>query len=190
MYLQAFAAQAYPRYAYYVNNPNYASYSVSQGEQPFISPSILGFDRQWHSVKMLADTGNDVTLLMRSTALEMGIDPVRLNASTFPVSGISGGPAHFKEVKTLVAFTNLRPTWVTVGLAQREEDLVENLLGRKDLLDTGKYEFVFDEDSVDIREKHINVNLSNGYNEWGTGTPELPTRIRETMAPIRNTDLI
>jgi len=201
MHLKSVYGSAHPRYAYFINPEpslleqqpaSVASYSVGSGEQPFIEPFFLGFDKQYHKIKVLADTGNDVTLIQRKTALEMGIDPVQLKANTFPVSGISGPPAEFKEIKTLVVFEKLRPTWVTVGLAQRDEDLVENLLGRKDLLDTGKYEFVYDNDSVDIRERHQNFNLSNGYNEWGTGSYSqgLPSQTREKLSPVRQTDLI
>ena len=166
-------------------------FPIVPGERYHITVGILGFDKQFHDVNILADTGNDVTLLKASTAKQLGVDPQTLAANTFPVSGISGAPNPFKEIKTLVLFPGLRPTWITVGLAQQEDHLTENLLGRKDILDNGKYEISYDNDSVTIRERHINFNLGDGSEEGATQSANsLDSSYREGLGNIRLTNLI
>lgn len=109
-------------------------------------------------VKILADTGADVTLLRSGIAGELGYD-ISTVYDSFPVQGINGDTVEFKELNLKVQIGNMRPIVIPIGFAPDPESLVENLMGAKGILDTGKIEAVYDNQGVLFRHKGMNTNF-------------------------------
>jgi len=148
-----------------------------------ITIGMKGSDGQMHQVELLADTGNDITLVKRSTAESLGFNP-DVHGTSFPVAGITNDPQEFKKIWNLIKLgPELRPVWIRMGMAMREESLAENLLGKLDILDNGRYEITYDLDSVQFKERHINIHTSTDYDD------PLPTKQRESHRAVRYTPL-
>ena len=130
--------------------------------------------------EILSDTGNDVTILRKSTAAKLGFDARRTPGEWMPVSGISNVPNNFKRFNNLIQIQDLRPVWIPMGIAMEEEHLAEDLLGRAGLLDSGRYEVLFGPGYIEWRERHVTPHTSDDESN------ELPSSIRENMHPIRN----
>jgi len=144
-----------------------------------VSIGMRGGDGQMHQVQVLADTGNDITLIKRSTAEMLGYNP-DTQGTPFPVAGITNDPQEFKKIWNLVKLgPRLRPVYIRMGMALKEESLAENLLGKLDILDNGRYEITYDLDSVIFKERHVNIHTSEDYDD------PLPSDIRERFRPIR-----
>lgn len=162
-----------------------ASFAVNIGAPYHIEIQILGMDSQMHPVKILADTGNDITLITRETAQNiLGINPDIIQGGTeFDVFGIDPNtPVVAKEINNMIRLGSLRPVFIPMGIVSEFGAFAEDLLGRRGLLDNGLYEVVYDEDSVDFREKHINMNMGN--TEDIMYKPD--SRTRESFRNIRN----
>jgi len=176
-------------YSFAAAKPNtVASFTIPVGEQYHIDLGMLGMDGKMHKLKILADTGNDITLLKRETAEDMlGINPDQFPEDTiFPIIGITDTPVYAKEITNMIQFGDLRPVWVRMGIITERGIFSEDLLGRKDILDNGLYEVVYDQDSVEFREKHINVTLPSAEQEIGGFNPRISSKERESMKPFRN----
>ena len=114
--------------------------------------NILGADGHFKPIRMILDTGNDVTLVTNSSARYLGFSPGM--GTPLVVSGIKQGMvSHFEKVRTQVQLGDLTPVTVELAFALEPEGLQENLLGNKDILSSGKYEFRFDHDSVTIIDR-------------------------------------
>ena len=64
----------------------------------------------------------------------------------------------------IIKIGNLTPMRVRMGMAIDPKSLSENLLGRQDIFDSGRLEIIYDEDSIEFREKHGIMHLSSDYN--------------------------
>jgi len=152
-----------------------AVFPISPHDRYHFPLKIRGGDGQFHTITVLADAGNDVTLLRTSTAKQLGFDPATTQGEVFPVAGITAGPQPFTKIWNLIQIGDLRPTWVRMGLAHQEQSLAEDLLGRQDVYDSGKYEITYDADKVIFREKHAGTDITDG--EGG----QLPYSLREAF---------
>lgn len=129
------------------------SYKINKGQRYYITIKMRNAHGQFVPVNILADSGNDITILTKRTARSLGYDTNKMpNASSFHVKGINGDSAEFKEIMTDVILGNV-PLRIPVGLATRDQDLSDNLLGRTGVVDSGMVALAFDDDSVDIIDK-------------------------------------
>ena len=120
---------------------------------------MQGADQQMYPTKMLIDSGNDITIITRATADKLGFNP-DYQGERFFVRGIAGAAQEFRKFKNIVKIGNTTPTYIRMGMAVKEESLSENLLGRLDIFDSGKFEVIYDEDSIEFREKHTRCMLT------------------------------
>jgi hypothetical protein len=158
------------------------SFSVPLGKPHHITIKILGMDGQLHDVRLLADTGNDITLITRETAQSvLGINPDMIQGNEFDVFGITDQPVVAEEINNMVQIGSLRPVWIPMGIVSEYGAFAEDLLGRRGLLDNGLYEIIYDEDSVDFREKHMNMNMGM---EENCNRPS--SELRESFKAVRN----
>lgn len=120
----------------------------------YITIQVLGGDGNFHPVKVIADTGNDVTLLTKATADYLGLNPNF--GSLLEVSGIREGMvSRFKKIKTHIQLGDLNPIIAEIGFALDTDSLQENLLGNKGILGSGHFNFIYKKDSLTIID---NVN--------------------------------
>lgn len=107
--------------------------NLSGSGRPYIFIDILGADDKFHRIRVLEDTGNDITLLNLSAAHELGFD--RLSdidqGQRFKVQGIAPTPLDFRMIKTKVSIGGIDPIDAKIGFG----NIKENLLGREDILD-------------------------------------------------------
>lgn len=130
---------------------------IQKGGRYYGNVDILGPDGQFHSVRCLIDSGNDITILTRSTAQSIGYNPDTIS-SRFHVKGINGEAREFAEVETKIKpCSTFIPLDASMGLAIQQDSLSDNLLGRSGIFDSGKIEVVYDHDSITFREKHNRV---------------------------------
>ena len=104
------------------------------------------------SINIIYDPGDDVTLLTTRTWQSLGLDPQAMPGRMFPVSGITNEPNPFKEIQNLIQIGDLQPIWIPMGLAMNPGSLVEDLLGRKGIMD-GPYRIIQDETGITFEEK-------------------------------------
>ena len=114
--------------------------------RPYILAGIMGADKKFHQIKLLADSGNDVTLINDKSAAELGFDraEVKQNSQPFKVQGIANDPLDFYMIKSQLRLKDLEPVWIKIGIGP----VRENLLGREDVLDnftvtTSKKQVIF-----------------------------------------------
>ena len=113
------------------------SASFMNGGRPYINIDIQGADGQFHSVKGILDSGNDITLLTPQTSAELGLTGDQ-GQGTFNVKGIGAKPMVFTNVKLLMRVQDTEPVWIRSGAqipAAGDDALRDNLFGRKDILD-------------------------------------------------------
>ncbi|MDX1371070.1 MAG: hypothetical protein R3321_01285 [Nitrososphaeraceae archaeon] len=137
------------------------SYPADSEGRHWITVKVMAADKTMKNVRMLSDTGNDITILTRQTAFNLGYDPVRTQGTIFRVKGINGQPMEFKEIRRIVVIGNI-PMTIPIGLAMSDEALSENLLGRAGVLDTGKIAFLFDNDSMEVIDKRSRYSVCGG----------------------------
>ena len=129
------------------------TYKISAGQRYYIIVKIKDINGTFKPVRILADSGNDITILTKSTAMALGYDtPTMTDVGSFSVKGINGKAAEFKEISADVIVGKI-PLKIPIGLATADADLSDNLLGRTGVLDSGKIGFNFDNDSVDVVDK-------------------------------------
>lgn len=122
----------------------------------------MGADGRLYPVTYLIDSGNDISILTRMTAEKLGFSP-DLEGERFFVKGISGPGQEFKKMINVIKIGDLTPMKIRMGMAVSPKSLSENLLGRQDIFDSGRLEIVYDEDSIEFREKHSSMHLSSDY---------------------------
>jgi hypothetical protein len=160
------------------------SFMVPLGKAHHIPIQFLGMDGKMHEIKLLADTGNDITLITRETAQnKLGINPDTIPPGTeFDVFGINPNqPIVAKEITNMIKIGGLRPVWIPMGIVAEFGAFAEDLLGRRGLLDNGLYSITYDEDSVDFNEKHMNLNMGAEENYHRPSSEE-----RESFKAVRN----
>ena len=142
-------------------------------------------DGKLHPINILFDTGNDVTLITRETAEKvMKLSPELIDpAAGFPVYGITDKPVTALKIKNMIQLGPLRPVWIEMGIVAEYGAFAEYLIGRRCLLDNGLYSVTYDEDSVDIREKHMMLNAGQG-NDFNINKPG--SEIKEAFRSTRN----
>lgn len=99
-------------------------------------------------IRILADSGSDITLLTREDGERLGFSPSRGN-NKFGVGGVGAGAVEFTRFSTFVKVENHRPIQVDFGVSEKYKSdggLRDNLLGREDVLD--KYDITFSKSSV------------------------------------------
>lgn len=102
-------------------------------------------------VEVLADTGNQSTILKREVADQLGLDLSQ--GEPFMVGGINGTPTEFRRFKLWIRLGQLEPIQIKVGFSTTPDGLIENLLGNEDILTSGKYEARYDKNGVTYVEK-------------------------------------
>ena len=122
----------------------------------------MGGDGKLYPVTYLIDSGNDISILTRQTANRLGFNP-DVEGELFFVKGIAGPGQKFKKMINVIKIGDLTPMKVRMGMAVEAQSLSENLLGRQDIFDSGRLEIIYDEDSIEFREKHGSMHLSSDY---------------------------
>lgn len=127
----------------------------------YITINIMSAYGDYKPVRIIADTGNDITLLTKSTADMLGFNP-NIGA-LLEVSGIREGMvSRFKKINTFVQLGNLQPVRVEVGFALDHDSLQENLLGNKGILSSGNFSFVYGKDSLTIYDNINTCGVTSG----------------------------
>ena len=111
-----------------------------------------------HDTKILADTGNDVTLITRADAIKLGFQPETMEGDRFEVSGITDQPNPFVKVNLMVQIGDTMPFFTEVGMPLVEGALAESLLGI-DVIDNGKFEITYTANGVNFTQ--VDMPLSN-----------------------------
>jgi len=96
-------------------------------ERPFVNVMMMGKDRQFHPVKLMVDSGNDLTLISQQTAHELGYST--RDGEPFHVAGISQTAQDFSMINTMIRIGSYPPIHIGVGIG----DVKDNLLGRQDV---------------------------------------------------------
>jgi Aspartyl protease len=128
----------------------------------YITVKILGADNQrWIGVRLIADTGNDVTLLTKNTADMLGFHEGM--GTLLQVSGIRKGMiSRFEQINTYIQLGDLTPVNATIAYALDDDSLQENLLGNKGILASGNFEFRYDNDSLTIYDRINACDMTTG----------------------------
>lgn len=145
--------------------------STSKGQKKEIIVKVLNANRQWVPIRAVLDSGNDITILTSQTAKQLGLYNPNVG-ETISISGIAGGGQEFKMFPNWLQFGNMRPIQVKMGFALRPESLPVNLIGNKDIIDSGRYTLIMDEDSIELREKMPIGNIDMRY-----GGGSMPTQM-------------
>ena len=125
---------------------NHVSFSTVGEKRPFINMPIMGKDSRFQMVRLLADTGNDVSLINFETAAQLGFD--ENDGTIFRVAGISQQAQQFRMVKTYIKIGNTKPRKIRLGIGP----LKDNLLGREDIFPY--YNVEYTPTAVIFRERH------------------------------------
>ena len=118
-----------------------------------ISIKLQGADQCMHEVsclhdtKILADTGNDTTLITRADAIKLGFTPETMQGDRMEVAGITDQPNPFVKVSLLMQIGETKPFHSDVGIPLVEGALYESLLGI-DVIPNGKFEITYTADGV------------------------------------------
>lgn len=147
-----------------------SSANFAGGARPYITIDVQGMDGQFHPIKGILDTGNDVTLLMPSAAQELGITASDQQGS-FNVKGIGAKPMIFQNATLLMRVKGATPVPIRAGVQipqQGDDALRDNLFGRKDLLDY--FDINISKGKIDL---HQTAN-AGGPNSLGMSIPRQP----------------
>jgi hypothetical protein len=145
--------------------------STKKGQKKEIIVNVLNANGQMVPIRAVMDSGNDITILTTATARQLGLyHPNR--GEKISVSGIAGGGQEFNVFPNWIQFGNMRPIQIKMGFALRDESLPVNLIGNKDIIDSGQYVLTMDEDSIELREKMPMANMGDRF-----GGGSLPTQM-------------
>lgn len=129
----------------------------------------MGTDNQFHPIKGILDSGNDITLLTPQVSNELGL--TRKDATgEFNVKGIGAKPMIFYNVRLLMQVQNTKPVWIRAGAQipdPGEDPLRDTLFGRKDILD--KFDIVMSKGSIELHQTG-----GGGSNALGLSLPHRP----------------
>ena len=145
--------------------------STKKGQKKEVMVKVGNSQGQLVPIKMIMDSGNDISILTAQTAKQLGLYNPNVG-ETISISGIAGGGQEFKMFKNWIQFGNMRPIQVNMGFALRNESLPVNLVGNKDILDSGHYTLIMDEDSIELHEKMPIGNIDMRY-----GGGNMPTQM-------------
>lgn len=142
----------------------------------YININVLGADGQFKPLRIISDTGNDVTLITNSSARYLGFHAGM--GAPMVVSGIREGMvSHFEKVHTKIQLGDLTPVTVELAFALEPDGLQENLLGNKDILSSGNYEFRYDHDSVTIVDRvntcDMSMSMAEAKSKYGNNNKVL-----------------
>lgn len=136
--------------------------STKKGQKKEIIVNVLNANGQMVPIRAVLDSGNDITILTAQTAKQLGLyHPNR--GEKISVSGIAGGGQEFNVFPNWIQFGNMRPIQIKMGFALRNESLPVNLIGNKDIIDSGQYTLIMDEDSIELHEKMPMANMDVSY---------------------------
>lgn len=127
-----------------------ASFRVGGEEgRPHINIKIMGGDGVWRDLKILADSGNDITLLNATDGARnrLGMGP----GESFGVEGIADSPRNYKMAETWIKIGDLNPIKIPLGVETGQQQLDDSLLGREGAME--KYTIVYTGDQVIFLEK-------------------------------------
>lgn len=111
-----------------------------------ITVNFLNASRNsYQPVRILADTGSDITLISREDGERLGFSPTK-SGNKFGVGGVGAGAVEFAKFSTMIRIENLAPVQIDFGVAEKYGALRDNLLGREDILD--QYNITFSRGSV------------------------------------------
>lgn len=127
------------------NTISFSTGDLSSG-RPMIAVSILGAHGRWTEVEMLADSGNDITLINLETARRLGFTDCHEHID---VAGISGAPQKFCIHRVQMRIGNSRPITIRVGVG----DLDDNLLGREGVFD--KFDISFRKHGIEFQQRDL-----------------------------------
>lgn len=136
--------------------------STKKGQKKEVIVKVGNSQGQLVPIRMIMDSGNDISILTAQTAKQLGLYNPNVG-ETISISGIAGGGQEFKMFPNWIQFGNMKPIQVKMGFALRDESLPVNLVGNKDILDSGKYTLVMDEDSIQLHEKMPIGNIDMRY---------------------------
>ena len=119
------------------------------GAPHFVTIGFLNKSRSaFMPLRILADSGSDITLLTRKDGELLGFYPER-SMNKFGVGGVGKGAVEFSRFSTLVKVENHEPIQINFGVSDKyeyEDGLRDNLLGRESVLD--HYNITFSSSSV------------------------------------------
>lgn len=119
------------------------------GAPHFVTIGFLNANRNaFVPIRILADSGSDITLLTRQDGEQLGFYPER-SMNKFGVGGVGKGAVEFSRFSTLVKVENHEPIQINFGVSDKyeyEDGLRDNLLGRESVLD--HYNITFSSSSV------------------------------------------
>jgi hypothetical protein len=140
--------------------------STKKGQKKEVTIKVGNAQGQLVSIPAILDSGNDITLLTTQTAQKLGFYNPNVG-ETIHVSGIAGGGQEFKMFPNWIQFGNMKPIQVNMGYAVRPDSLPVNLIGNKDIIDSGRYKLIMDEDSIELHEKmpigNIDMRFGGGH---------------------------
>jgi len=157
-----------------------ATFNMSSEHRPNIPIWMLGPDRQWHRIRVMVDTGNDITLINRETANSVGFVPER-DGRPFRVAGISGSPTQFFMIDNV---------WMKVGETDPVQGRVgigevrENLLGREDIMN--QFEITFTQGYIRFVKRHTHpggVGQAGGWYHQNLGEMHQADKLMKAPAP-------
>ena len=127
----------------------------------YIDVNIMSAYGEFKLVKIIADTGNDITLITKKTADALGFHPSM--GTLLEVSGIREGMvSKFKKITTQIQLGDLTPATVEMAFAVDDESLAENLLGNKGLLSSGQYEYRYTDKNLTIIDRVNTCDMTMG----------------------------
>ena len=115
---------------------NNAVFTVHEEHQrPFVVLNFLHANkRQWVPIKVLADTGNDTTLLSKEDGIKLGFNPDVMVGSPVGVRGVGEGTSDYEKFMTQVQIEKFPPVAIPISVAAKAGQLDDNLLGREGIL--------------------------------------------------------
>jgi len=119
-----------------VSPGNNAVFTVHEEYQrPFVTLKFLHANKkQWVPIKLLADTGNDTTLISKEDGIRLGFNPDVMQGDPVGVRGVGEGTSDFEKFYTSVQIENFPPVNIPVSIAAKAGQLSDNLLGREGIL--------------------------------------------------------
>ena len=102
--------------------------SFQYHHRPMVPVEVRDANGGWQTVMMLADSGNDITILTLDTASRLGFDQIA--GTVTPVKGLGHSVTPYKRLENvIIQIGNTQPIPITVLIG----DTDINLLGREDV---------------------------------------------------------
>lgn len=105
-----------------------AAFAYGSDGRPYATVFLQSVDGNYYPVRMLADSGNDVTLITHEAARMLGLRQEM--GQPFSVEGVAPGVmTQFMLFQVPMRIGNYQPFYATIGVG----DVSQNLLGRRDV---------------------------------------------------------